>query len=87
MRIITKTRDGLMTGEVLSTLTSGNTSELIIGDNVQVRQQRVMQISGKANSFATIEVEWYFEICTHLPLQRAIIDILSTRLSKTEIIR
>ena len=57
MRMITKTRDGWMTGEVVSTLTSDNTSELIAGDNVQMRQQRVMQISGKANSFATVKVE------------------------------
>ena len=76
-----------MTGEVVSTLTSDNTSELVAGDSAQVRQQRMMQISGKSNSFETIKVEWYFEICTHLPPQRVIIDILSTRLSKTEIIR
>ena len=66
---------------------------------MQVRQQRVIPIYlyRKANSFATVKLEWYFatvkklqwyfEICTHSPLQRAIIDMLSTRLRKTETIR
>ena len=44
----------------------------------------------EANCFATVPVksESYFQIFVHLPLQKAVIDKLSTRLSsKAEIIR
>ena len=46
-------------------------------------------MSRKAKCVATLPAksERYFENFAHLPLQRAVIDKLSTRLSNTEIIR
>ena len=65
--------------------TEGSTSELIPGGNMKVKQFE----RRKAHSFATAKIRYrivFFFKFAHSPLERAIIDILSTRLSKAEVI-